>query len=67
MLEEICCSQFAWVIASHSNLFGGSVLFEYGLNFYGMPLKIIGFCKQSLHEKCLNMELFLVRIFLYLD
>ena len=49
-LEKICSSQFAWVIASHLNLFEGPVLFKDGLNLDGMPLKITGFCKQCLDK-----------------
>ena len=45
-LEKICCTQFAWVIASHLNLLEDPALFKDGLNFDGRPLKIIGFSKQ---------------------
>ena len=42
-LEEICCT--LWVIASHLNLFGSQVLFNYGLNLVEGHFKN-GFCKQ---------------------
>ena len=45
-LEKICCSQSAWVIASHLNLLEGPALFKDGLHFDGRPLKIIGFSKH---------------------
>ena len=45
-LEEIFCTQFFWVIASHSNPFGGPALFKDRWNFDGRSLKVIGFCKQ---------------------